>query len=107
MTECRVDESKIVDYLLNLNHPDGAAKAKFFLGGGFSRDNPSALADALKYHYKNNEPKEKYPDRFGGMRFVFEAPMRVPDGRKPNVISVWTIDDGEIVPRLITAYPGD
>ena len=29
----------------------------------------------------------------------------VPDGRRPRVCTVWQIDEGQTVPRLITAYP--
>ncbi len=28
-----------------------------------------------------------------------------PDGRRSRVRTVWQVDDGEIAPRLITAYP--
>jgi hypothetical protein len=33
--------------------------------------------------------------------------MIVPDGRAPMVRTVWTIDEGQTLPRLITAYPLD
>ena len=46
------------------------------------------------------------PDGLGGERLVIDAPMEVPDGRRPVVRSVWGIDEGETVARFITAYPG-
>ncbi len=104
---CIVAPEKITKYLLDLDHRDGAAKAKFFIGGGFSPDDPEALAEALKRHFRQNKPTERSPDRFGGERLVIDAPMEGPDGRSPNVRSVWGIDEGETVARLITAYPID
>jgi hypothetical protein len=102
-----VPVEKVRDYLLNIDHVDGAPKAKFFIGGGFSPEKPDELARALRHHFLDNQPTTKTTDRFGGVRITIDAPMPVPDGRAPIVRSVWTIDEGETVPRLITAYPLD
>ncbi len=103
--DCIVAPEKITEYLLNLDHPDGAAKAKFFIQGGFSPNEPEALAEALKRHFRENEPTERKMDNFGGERLVIDAPMRVPDGRKPMMRSVWGVEKGQRIPRLFTAYP--
>jgi hypothetical protein len=42
-----VDQSKIVDYLLSVTHPDGQAKARFFVSFGFHVNQWKQLADAL------------------------------------------------------------
>jgi hypothetical protein len=34
-----LDDDKITKYLLNLSHPHGASKAKFFMSLGFSQAN--------------------------------------------------------------------
>jgi hypothetical protein len=34
----RIDRTKIVDYLLAIDHPEGAGKATFFLRFGFTID---------------------------------------------------------------------
>ena len=107
MTDCIVDRAKITDYLLDLDHPDGASKAKFFIAGGFSPANPEQLIAALKARFADNTPTAESVDRFGGCRISIDAPLRVPDGRKPVVRSVWKIDRGQATPRLITAYPID
>jgi hypothetical protein len=99
--------TKITEYLLNVDHLDGGPKAKFFIAGGFSPERPLDLAQALIRHFTDNPPTTKNADRFGGVRITIKAPMPVPDGRTPMVLSVWTIDERETVPRLITAYPGD
>ncbi len=43
-----VSRDKIVDYLLNPQHPDGAGKAAFYLAAGFGVERWEELADALK-----------------------------------------------------------
>ncbi len=107
MNDCIIDEVKIRDYLLNLDHADGRPKALFFLGGGFVLDNPEQLKAALRRHLFDNPITKRESDRFGGERLAIDAPMLVPDGRTPMVRSVWTVDKGHTAPRLITAYPID
>jgi len=107
LTDCIIDDAKVRDRLLNLDHEDGAPKAKFFIAGGFSRDDPAPFVDALRRHFLENELTTKKPDNFGGIRITIDAPMRVPDGRAPMVRTIWKIDDGQTMPRLISAYPID
>jgi hypothetical protein len=104
---CTVAPDKITKYLLDLDHIDGGPKARFFIGGGFSPDDPGALTEALKRHFRENRPTKRKPDSLGGERLVIDAPMQVPDGRNPKVRSVWGIDEGETVARFLTAYPID
>jgi hypothetical protein len=99
--------SKIVNYLLDLSSEDGHPKAKFFMNGGFSRERPEELTQALQRHFLANPPTTKKPDNFGGVRITIDAPLPVPDGRAPMVRTVWKLDEGETVPRFITAYPVD
>jgi hypothetical protein len=108
VTDPVISEAKIRDYLLNVDHPDGTSKARFFINGGFSPENPSELTEALVRHFVDNKDARiiNRPDKFGGIRIIVDAPMLVPDGRKPLDRSVWVIDEGVIQPRLITALPG-
>jgi len=105
VTKPVVPIEKVRDYLLKLDHPDGGPKAAFFIAGGYTPDRPEELASALTRHFMDNPPANKTPDRFGGMRVTIEATLITPNGRAPKVRSVWTIDEGETAPRLITAYP--
>ena len=41
-----VEEKKVVEYLLNLAHPDGTSKAKFFLARGFDFRRWGEMRDA-------------------------------------------------------------
>ncbi len=41
-----------------------------------------------------------------GTRYVVEGILHTPDGRTPTVCVVWFVDNGDGVPRLVTAFPG-
>jgi hypothetical protein len=105
--DCIVEDAKVRDYLLNPDHEDGAPKAKFFIAGGFDRDQPAVFTTALRRHFLENKYTKEQQDSFGGVRITIDAPMSVPDGRTPMVRTVWKVDEGEMFPRLITAYPID
>ena len=99
-----VDSGKIVGYLLNLQHPQGRSKARFFMEFGFSVEQWEQLAEALHDHGCRNEIDMVYETGFGP-RYTVEGELYTPDGRCPRVRSVWQMDKGAVAPRLITAYP--
>jgi hypothetical protein len=99
-----VDEEKIVGYLLNRQHPDGAGKAKFYESLGFDVSLWQVLADALKDLVKHS-PVRCHVDSVHGSKYIIEGPLHTPSGRTEVVRSVWIIDHGKTVPRLVTAYP--
>jgi hypothetical protein len=96
-----IERAKLEDYLLDLSHKDGASKAVFFLGFGFRRDAPEELAEALREHARAADARE-VASRYG-VRYIVEAPIATPSGRRPWVRSVWEFKDGR--PRFLTAYP--
>ncbi|MGO8954696.1 MAG: DUF6883 domain-containing protein [Rhodomicrobium sp.] len=98
------DPRKIVEYLLNLRHPDGASKAAFFQSFGFHPDDPEAMIGALLLHARSNCVTRLQKSEFG-TSYVIEGPLETPWGRTPNVRTVWIIENGESAPRLVTAIP--
>ena len=102
--DAKVDVSKIVDYLLATEHPVGGSKARYFLGFGFSRDRPEQFVQALRSHVYGNPVVEKSDSAFGS-KWTVEGPLECPDGRAPIVQSVWILDIGSEIPRLVTAFP--
>lgn len=102
----RVDEEKITNYLLNAAHRFGGPKAAFFVEFGFKKEEWTTLAEALRTHAQKH-PVDSSIDSGFGPRFTVEGALECPDGRKPQVRTVWQLDEGEIAPRLITAYPLD
>lgn len=99
-----VERVKIVDYLLNPEHRYGASKARFFTKFGFRAEQWEQLAEALRHHGQTYEVKRIQETGFGP-RYQVEGELNSPDGRSPHVRSVWQLDEGEVAPRLITAYP--
>lgn len=99
-----VEEPKIRGYLLNSEHDDGKHKAEFFTRFGFNREQWQDLAEALRSHAIKNVVEKTVRSPFG-VRYVVEGPLSTPDERNPLVRSVWIIDEGEELPRLVTAYP--
>ena len=99
-----VPRAKIVDYLLSPIHPDGSSKAAFFVRFGFTTRAWERMADALVQHARENEIKRTEDSAFG-TRHVIEGIIYAPDGRTPFIRTVWFVEDGEDIPRFVTAYP--
>jgi hypothetical protein len=78
--------------------------AEFFKRFGFSAASWEELATSLRRHADDHEVA-KIEDSPFGTRYVVEGILYTPDGRTPNVRSVWFIETGENVPRFVTAYP--
>jgi hypothetical protein len=102
--KAQIPESKIIGYLLSLAHEDGRSKAVFFIGYGFSPSDWNTLAFALQEHAVQCDVTSIEDSPFG-KRYVVEGQIGTPDGRTPLIRSVWFIESGEEIPRLVTAYP--
>mgnify|MGYP001567028609 CR=1 FL=1 len=97
---------KITHYLLSPTHRDGQHKAEFFHSFGFNPETWEKLAAALLNHARNHEVASVVSTPFG-TNYVIEGPLAAPDGRTPNVRSVWFIANGAETATLATAYPLD
>ena len=99
-----VPDAKLATYLLNVDHPIGAAKARFFMALGFSLADLGTFETALLLH-ANAHPVYAERRRNGGINRVIGCNMQTPDGTNPCINAVWTRDDGSTAQRLVTAYP--
>lgn len=99
-----VEREKITEYLLNPSHRYGASKARFFLEFGFQIDDWEVFAEALREQGQVHEVSLVRQTRWGP-RYEIDGELNAPDGRQPRIRTVWQLDDGQIAPRLITAYP--
>ena len=102
--QARVNRAKVVDYLLSTRHEKGRDKAEFFLRFGFSEERWEDFADALRVHAASHEAVTEREDDFG-VRYSVSGMLESPDGRNPDVKSVWMVDRDGNSPRLISAYP--
>ncbi|TXN65517.1 DUF6883 domain-containing protein [Methylobacterium sp. WL6] len=101
-----IPDGKLVDYLLNPEHPTGGPKARFFLSFGFDRSRPQELGRALLVQADALYGTEALclVQVDGRVRLVVEGPIAAPDGRRPRVRVVWQ-QQAAIAWRLITAVP--
>ena len=98
-----VPKRKVVDYLLNANHPEGRGKAAFFQRFGFAPVAWEQLAEVLTAHAANEVVRTEASPF--GMRYVVEGSIQAPDGRRSRIRSIWFIDHGGETPHFVTAYP--
>jgi hypothetical protein len=99
-----VEREKLEDYLLNAAHPDNGGKAAFFEGLGFRRDQWETLAKALQRVATQAEIAQSM-DSSHGRKYVIVGPMESPGGKSARVQTIWIVDTGLDVARLVTAYP--
>lgn len=100
----RVEESKVLEYLLNPAHPDGASKARFFLARGFAPNAWQTMRDAMIAQGRVNRVTKVTETRWGS-RYQVDCHCPTPDGSNPCIRSVWEIGNDGPCPRLLTAYP--
>jgi hypothetical protein len=99
-----VERQKLTDYLLNAAHPDNGGKARFFSSAGFSADDWEVLRDALR-DMAAGMPVLATVTTVHGTKYVVEGTLYGPLGASGPVRSIWSIDRGAAIPRLVTAYP--
>ena len=104
--EAVVPERKLLNYLLDEAHPTGKHKAVFFKRFGFDTEKWETLKTALLQHAAAHEISGMLPTD-EGVHYVVDGDLETPDGRNPQIRSVWAIDSGSETPRFITAYPLD
>lgn len=99
-----VAQAKVVEYLLAVDHPVGGGKAEFFLQFGFTATEWETLAGALLEQARTHAVTSSETTVFG-TKYRIDGPLACPDGRLTRIRSVWIIDNGSDVPRLVTAHP--
>ena len=99
-----VARAKVADYLLNAAHPDNRGKAAFFEGLGFRRSESETLVKALKKLARRAEITERATSPHGE-KYVIVGQVESPTGKAANVQTIWILDKGWDVARLVTAYP--
>lgn len=101
LENAQVEERKITGYLLSEDLSEG--KVAFFAAFGFTSARWDLLHDALLAHAAAHEVVRVVSSPFGA-KYLVEGPLQTPDGRDPRVRSVWIIEAGTNIPRLVTAY---
>ncbi|MDU4960941.1 MAG: hypothetical protein E6X17_09830 [Sporomusaceae bacterium] len=93
---------KLEKYLLNVEHVDGASKAKWFEKAlGFTKENASDLARQIVFD--PNKAVKTATTEFG-TKYNQVIPITGPNGKTIDVVFAW-IENNDGVIRLITAIP--
>ena len=101
-----IERSKLCGYLLNPNHPQGRHKAAFFARLGYTIDRWELLeADLRQYHLDLDVYAEKASQY--GAKYEIHGPITGPNGVSGDCVTVWIVETGSRIPRLVTAYPGE
>jgi hypothetical protein len=84
----------------------GPEKGGFFEVVGFSVEEAGVLRKALLGHAGRGDAARTVETEFG-VKYVVEGSLESPDGRNPEVRSVWIEELGSESTRFVTAYPGE
>jgi len=95
---------KLRSYLLDPSHRRGSAKARLLLSCGYRADAWRTLESDLRVQHLTADVAESNENIYG-RRFEICAPLATPSGRRIVFRSIWQIDNGTDIPRLITLYP--
>jgi hypothetical protein len=95
---------KLTEYLLNMSHKRGAAKARLLLGVGYRPDAPRLLESDLRAQHLSLDVTRTSENAYGVV-YEIEGPIKTPSGKTVRFCSIWQIEAGTDVPRFITMYP--
>ena len=100
----RVEPAKITGYLLADEHPKGGSKARFLVKFGFNRAQWQVLERALLAQAANHDVTA-IDETQHGLMYVINGAIETPDGRNPQIRTVWIIRYGDDSPRFVRARP--
>ncbi len=100
-----IEASKVRDYLLSPVHPVGRFKCTVFSALGYTQDNWELLARDLRQLALSDEVTlgQSGPH---GQKYEVNGKLIGPNGRSGHFVTVWLVKPADLLPRLITAYPG-
>jgi len=101
-----VSINKITDYLLSETHIVGRSKARFFRSFGFDETNVSRFEQGL-IHISQTELVSEIAETIYGKKYVIDGELETPNGNMIHLRTVWIIETGDDIPKLVTAYPLD
>ncbi len=95
---------KLTNYLLNLRHKRGGTKASLLAQFGYTVQDWRRLEAGIRRGLEAEVTLMRPTDY--GMRYEIRMTLQTPRGEPLTVRTIWQIDAGTEVPRLITLYPG-
>jgi hypothetical protein len=101
-----VADNKITDYLLSETHEIGKHKADFFKRFGFDLNDIETFRESLIQHSIVRDIEQTKNSEFGS-KYELKCEIITPDEQNPCIVTVWIVENGQAVPKLVTAYPAN
>lgn len=102
--KAEISDKKLLDYLLNPDHPKGGSKAVAFRDVlGYTKENARDLASAFREGLDSWKATERKPQKHG-QPYEVKMLLTGPTGRQATVKTGWFVDAGSGHPRLTSAY---
>ena len=98
-----IAQEKLTEYLLNSQHKRGGTKARLLAQFGYTVQNWRRLEADIRCGL-DAEVDLVRPTGYG-TRYEIRMTLQTPRGMPLTVRTIWQINDGREVPRLITLYP--
>jgi len=95
---------KITEYLLNVDHPVGGPKAKWFMHLGYDPTAPDALVHDLLNVARSCEDFVEQRTQHG-VKYIAAGQIVSPRQIEADVLTVWIVEHEAPTPLLVTAYP--
>lgn len=96
--------SKLKDYLLSETHPIGKSKAKLFRSHGFNEVNVEMLKEGLLNIAYSSDVMDMTMTSHG-VKYLIDGKLATPNKDYIELRTVWIVDNGQVLPRFVTAYP--
>lgn len=97
---------KITDYLLSETYGVGKSKAKFFRSFGFDETNIVQFEQELVY-IAQRESVAEVTETIYGKKYVIDGELETPSGYMIRLRTIWIIETGNDIPKLVTAHQLD
>jgi hypothetical protein len=98
-----IAQEKLTDYLLNTGHKRGGTKARLLEQYGYNVQNWRQFEANIRSGLGAEVDVVRTTEY--GARYEIRMTLQTPLGVPLTVRTIWQIDDGTDVPRLITLYP--
>ena len=99
-----INAGKLRGCVLDTEHKRGGTKARLLARFGYHRDQWRQLEADIRERHVEADVHVVRSSPYG-VRYEIRAPLRTPVGRELMVRTIWQIDEGTDVPRLITLFP--
>jgi hypothetical protein len=100
-----IEPTKVRDYLLSTTHPVGRFKSVVFTSLGYTAESWEILAKDIRLLAHSDQVKLGQSTPYG-QKYEVSGKLVGPNGRVGSFVSVWLVKPDDLLPRLVTAYPG-